>query len=225
MAKVTYKVIHAFLPTHYRKPELGLVEIVPKLHKILLVARLLGQLQSLFELLLTFFVVFLGARNHTQLQEPLHLPLLVLHFLRKFQILLNKDFHFVFVFAQVFCSDSADVADRQRLPTQIGHLDGEFEGVLEVVNAIFLVGQSVIAEPEIDRSQELSIDICKLLVKMMVLNGLFGEFAVLLSKKLVIDSYTVISQGLSMSVIDAFTDLQKLQIVLDRFFVLFYVVV
>ena len=60
---------------------------------------------------------------------------------------------------------------------------------------------------------------------VVVLNCFFGVLTLSLSQQLIVHSDTVVSQGLSMCIVDAFTYLQKLQIKLDGLLVLLYVVI
>ena len=62
-------------------------------------------------------------------------------------------------------------------------------------------------------------------MQMMVLNGLLSVLALCFTYQLIVHSDTVVSQSLSMCVIDAFADLQKFQVVLNGLFVLFDVII
>lgn len=82
MTEIAYEVVHALLSTDDSVAKLSFVEIVPEINKKLLIASLLSQLQGFSELFLALFVVFLSARNHTQLEESLHFTLVILHLFR-----------------------------------------------------------------------------------------------------------------------------------------------
>ena len=62
-------------------------------------------------------------------------------------------------------------------------------------------------------------------MESMVLNGLFGQFRIGLSQQLVIDSYAVVGQSFTVTVVDTFADLQKFKIVVNSLLVLLDVVV
>ena len=62
-------------------------------------------------------------------------------------------------------------------------------------------------------------------MQMVVLNGLLSVLALCFTYQLVVHSDTVVSQSLSMCVVDAFADLQKFQVVLNGLFVLFDVII
>ncbi len=96
---------------------------------------------------------------------------------------------------------------------------------MKVVNAVLLVPESIIAKPQINRRQKLAIHISQLLVVVVVLNCFLCVLTLSLAQQLIVHSDTVVSQGLSMCVVDAFTDLQKPQIKLDSLLVLLYVVI
>jgi hypothetical protein len=61
VAEIADKAVHAFLSAHNCKAELSLVKIFSEINTKLLVACFFSQIQSLFELLFSFFVVLLRA--------------------------------------------------------------------------------------------------------------------------------------------------------------------
>lgn len=62
-------------------------------------------------------------------------------------------------------------------------------------------------------------------MESVVLNGLFGQLRIGLSQQLIIDSYAVVGQSFSVTVVDTFADLQKFKIVVNSLLVLLDVVV
>ena len=62
-------------------------------------------------------------------------------------------------------------------------------------------------------------------MKSVILNSFLCELGVSLSKKLIINSDTVVGKGLSMTVVDAFANIEKFEIIVNCFFVFFDVIV
>lgn len=149
--KLPMKLFIPFYPLTIAYPNFAQLKYYLRLGIKVLVSGCLRQLKRFFELLFTLFVVFLCRRDHPQFQTPLHLALLVLHLFRKFEIFFHKDLHLILIFAQILRADSSNITHRQRLPTQIRHLNRKLQGVLEVVNAVFLVPQSIITKSQIYR--------------------------------------------------------------------------
>lgn len=116
-----------------------------------LIAGLFSQLEGAAKVLLAFLEVLLGAGDHAQLEAAFHLASFVVHFRGQLEVLLHKQLHLVLVVREVLRADLADIAHRHRLSAQVGHLDRMLQRVLEVVNAVFLILQSVVAESEVDR--------------------------------------------------------------------------
>lgn len=100
-----------------------------------------------------------------------------------------------------------------------------FECILEPENTIFTVTDPVMAEAQVNRGQEFAIHISKLLMECMVLDCFLDQRGVFLGHQLVIDSDAVVSQGLSMAVIDALAHLQELLVVLDCLLILLDIVI
>jgi hypothetical protein len=78
---------------------------------------------------------------------------------------------------------------------------------LEVVDAVFAVVESVVAESEVDGGEELAVDVCEVLVEGVVLDGLAGEGGVGLSQQLVVDADAVVGEGFSVAIVNALADL------------------
>ena len=192
---------------------------------MLRVAGLFGQFQRPLEVFLALLEVLLGAGDHAQLEAALHLSSVVLHLRRQLQVLLDEELHLVLVVGEVLGADLADVAHRHRLAAQVGHLDGVLERVLEVVNAVLLIAQPVVAEAEVDRGEELAVYVGEAFVESVVLDRLPRVFRLSFSDELVVDSDAVVGQRFSVAVVDALADLQKLQVVLHSLLVLLDVVI
>jgi hypothetical protein len=59
----------------------------------------------------------------------------------------------------------------------------------------------------------------------MVLDSFLGEFRISFTQQLVVDADAVVGEGFSVAIVDALADLQKLEIVVDSFTMLFDVVI
>ncbi len=62
-------------------------------------------------------------------------------------------------------------------------------------------------------------------MKGMIFDGLTSILWISLSQELIVNSNTIIGECFSMTVIDTFADLQKFEIVLNGFLVLFDIIV
>jgi len=202
--------LHTFLSSYHRIPEFRLIINFP-------ISCTFSKLQSPFEILPSLLEILLSARNHPELQTSLHLTFLIMHLFCQFQVFLHKKFHLVAILGEVSCTDSSDISHGDWLTCEIRHLNRMFKCVLEVVDRVFGVTQTIIAEPEVDRSQEFSIYICKRLMQFVILDCFFCILWVFLADELIVNSYTIVSKRLSVTIIDRFADLQKFQIVLYSF--------
>lgn len=59
----------------------------------------------------------------------------------------------------------------------------------------------------------------------MIFNGFPGELRVSLTQELIVNSNAVVSQGLTMTVVDTFANIEKLEIIIDCLLVLLDVVI
>ena len=209
--------VHVLLRSHHRIPELSLV-----VQRAILVLR---QLQGLPEVLLPLLEVPLGRRYHRQLKRPLHLGTMVVGLCRQLKVLLHKQFHLILILRKISRAYLPDIPHGQGLPSQVGQLDGVLQGVLEVEHAVLVVSQPVVAQPQVNAGQELPIRISQVLMQLMILHRLGSHLIINIPQQLVVHSNTVISQGLSMTVIDALAHLQKFLIAVHCLTILLHVII
>lgn len=62
-------------------------------------------------------------------------------------------------------------------------------------------------------------------MKGVVLYSFLGQLGISFAQELIIDSNTIVSEGLSMTIVDTFAHLQELEVVVDSFFMFLDVVV
>ena len=79
--------------------------------------------------------------------------------------------HFVFILREIFSPYLADVTHSYWLPADVAHLDRKLKGILKVINTIFTISKTVVADTQVDICKELPINICQIFMKSMIFYG------------------------------------------------------